>query len=387
MGSDVAKDNGYVPVPFQCWIDEDGLKTLTDGGVVSSETLAGLRRILHQQYSSGARLFSAAGIAFGADPKSDAAIIAVLGDINPLWHWRRWPGGNRSLIFEAYPTQDDITRILDIANFFNFGSGPMANQYFGALETIHNLIHNYSGGMSPYPIGPNNQFSSGDMVDPGRTAQDPIFWAHHSNVDRLWAQWQQSFPNSGPDNPSANLPPWNFDVSDVASIYRLGYQYMMTSHVFPTDSHTPISRFVSSATTVHPAVVAQHRSAQIRLHAIQYVTRPGYHIRVFLNQPDATVATPTRGNPHYVGQVSTFTGECVGGPGHCDVPPPRVDRFDLRPRPHKTPSSFRLDATAAVKALALEGTSLQVNLLVLNLDGSPATDALRMDAVSLSFFD
>jgi tyrosinase len=380
MGSGVAKDNGYVPVPLQCWIDEDGLKTLTDGGAVSAETLAGLRRILDQQYSSGARLFAAAGITFGTDSKSDAAIIAILGDINPLWHWRRWPGGNRDLIFEAYPTPDDVTRI---ANFFTFGSGPMADQFFGALETIHNLIHNYSGGLSPYPVGPNNEFISGDMVDPGRTAQDPIFWAHHSNVDRLWADWQNRFPNGGPDNPSATLPPWNFEVSDVASISRLGYEYMMSSHVFPTDSQTPIQRFVSATTAVHPAVVARHRSAQIRLH----VTRPGFHIRVFLNQSDATIDTPTRGNPHFVGQVSTFTGECVGGPGHCDAPVRRFDRFDLRPRPHKTPSSFRLDATATVKALALDDPSLQVNLLVLNHDGTPASDELRMDAVSLSFFD
>jgi tyrosinase len=263
----------------------------------------------------------------------------------------------------------------------------MANQFFGALETIHNLIHNYSGGRSPYPVGPNNEFSTGDMVDPGRTARDMIFWAHHTNVDRLWAEWQQRFPGVGPDNLSANLPPWSFDVSDMASTRNLGYEYMLASHVFPTDTHTPMQRFLSAATTVHPDVIVRHRAAQVRLHGIQYVTRPGYYIRVFLNQPDATLQTPTRGNPHFVGQVSTFMGECVGGPGHCDVPPRRQDPFDLRPRPQKTPVNFVLDATAAVQALAADGNSLQVNLLVLNHDGSPATDALRMGAVSLNFFD
>jgi hypothetical protein len=70
------------------------------------------------------------------------------------------------------------------------------------------------------------------------------------------------------------------------------------------------------------------------------------------------------------------------------VPEPRTDKFDRRPRPHKTPSSFRIDATSAVSALRAAGTqTFQVNLVALNLDGSPASDALKLDAVSLTFFD
>ena len=95
-----------------------------------------------------------------------------------MWNWRRWPGGNADLIFEAYPTPDDVDRILTIGNFFTFGSGPMADQYFGALENVHNLIHNFSGGANPAWTGqptPGNEFPTGDMVDAGRTAFDPIF--------------------------------------------------------------------------------------------------------------------------------------------------------------------------------------------------------------------
>lgn len=397
MGSAKSQDNGYVPPPFQCWIDEDGLKTLTDGGHVSAATLAALRAIADKTYSSGHRLFDDAHIRFGADPVSDAAIIAVLADINPLWHWRRWPGGNKILIFEAYPTPDDVERILNISNFFNFGSGPMFDQFFGALENIHNLIHNYSGGHTPYPVGPNNEFPTGDMVDPGRTARDPIFWAHHANVDRLWAEWQKLFPIDGPDNPSATLPPWSFDVSDMKSTRNLGYEYMRSSHVFQTNAHAPIQRFLSEAVGVHPNVLIRLRHARVRLHGIRYVARAGYCIRVFLNQPDASIQTPTRGNPHFVGQVSTFMGAgmsmdmgmsmSVGGPGHAHAPKRSRDRFDLRPRPMMTPTDFVLDATTAVQALASDGADIQVNLLVLNHDGSPAPDALHLDAVSLNFFD
>jgi tyrosinase len=336
MGT-ATNDNGYVPPAYQCWIDDDGLRKLTDGKKVSPDVLAGLRGILGKTYSSGSRLFTAAGITFGVAPDSDAAIIATLGEINPLWNWRRWPGGNGNLIFEAYPTAEDIDNILGIDNFFSFGSGPMDNQFFGALENVHNLIHNFSGGQSPYPVGPNNDFSTGDMVDPGRTAFDPIFWGHHSNVDRLWAEWQRRHPGRGPDNPDAILPPWSFTVSDTYSVSAFGYEYVMATHVFPTDNTMPLQRFRSATTAVHPDVLADHARAEIRLQAVQFVPRPGFYIRAFLDTPDASIATPTRGNPNYVGQVNMFTGACVGGPGHCDVPDPPADKFDRRPRHHKTP--------------------------------------------------
>jgi tyrosinase len=384
---DATNDNGFVPTAYQCWLDEAGLQKLTDGGKVPPDVLAQLRAKLKKSYCSGARLFKDAGIQYGANPASDEAIKTVLGDINPLWDWRRWPGGDKNLIANVYPQTDDVDRILGIDDFFAFGSGSRGDQFFGALENVHNFIHNYSGGSNPYPLGPGDR-AAGDMVDPGTTAFDPIFWGHHSNCDRLWADWQRRHPGSGPDDPGDILPPWNLTVDDTYSISRLGYEYMMATNAFLTNSATPIQRFQSVASAVHPKVIAFHGRAEIRLHAVQYVARPGFHVRAFLNAPDATVATPTRGNPNYVGTASMFTGVCIGGPGHCDVPVPRTDPFDLRPRPHKTPTNIRFDATDAVKRLAGQGaTSFAVNLVVLNTDGTPAADALKIDAVSLNFFD
>ncbi|HVF05791.1 MAG TPA: tyrosinase family protein [Frankiaceae bacterium] len=54
----------------------------------------------------------------------------------------------------------------------HFGRG------FGALELQpHNVMHNAIGGFG------------GLMTDPNTAAQDPIFWLHHANIDRLWASW------------------------------------------------------------------------------------------------------------------------------------------------------------------------------------------------------
>src|ERR1700722_10345603 len=295
MGSTVLMDNGVVPPPYQCWIDQAGIDTLKNLGVPQT-TLDQLSAILGKIYSSGNRLLLAAGIQWGQDPTSDAAIVQVLENINPLWHFQRWPGGNSSLIFEAYPTPEDVQRILEINNFFEFGSGPEDNHFFGALENIHNLIHNFSGGGNPNfgaskePMNIKNP-QNGDMVNAGRTAFDPLFWGHHANVDRLWAEWQKLHPKAGPDDPDETLPPWTMTVADTYSISQLGYEYAQDSHVFPASTPVPISRFVSQPLNVQPRVVATNRRAEIRLHHVHYTTRAGFFIRAFLNQPDANATT------------------------------------------------------------------------------------------------
>ena len=48
----------------------------------------------------------------------------------------------------------------------------------GRLEQQpHNVIHVLLGG------------TDGWMSDPDFAAQDPIFWLHHANIDRLWSRW------------------------------------------------------------------------------------------------------------------------------------------------------------------------------------------------------
>ena len=50
--------------------------------------------------------------------------------------------------------------------------------------TPHVAIHNYvGGGLSATKFG--------DMTDLNAAARDPIFFAHHANLDRLWEIWRQ----------------------------------------------------------------------------------------------------------------------------------------------------------------------------------------------------
>ena len=56
-----------------------------------------------------------------------------------------------------------------------------------------------------------------------------LFWLHHGNADRLWAQWQQANATGKPPNRSETLQPPRIitcKVSAALRIDRLGYSYV-----------------------------------------------------------------------------------------------------------------------------------------------------------------
>jgi tyrosinase len=80
------------------------------------------------------------------------------------------------------------------------------------LEGIHNGVHGWVGGaMSAVPIA----------------AFDPIFWAHHSMIDRLWYLWQLSPRSRNPPSSLLDraLPPFPMTVRQTLDISTLGYEY------------------------------------------------------------------------------------------------------------------------------------------------------------------
>ncbi len=92
------------------------------------------------------------------------------------------------------------------------------------LESVHDQIHGWVGG---------------DMGDATTAAFDPIFFAHHCMIDRVWYLWQvkhgwDRFPNALLDE---SLPPFGLRVRDVLNPQQLGYEYGLQSTPVPFGGH------------------------------------------------------------------------------------------------------------------------------------------------------
>ena len=92
----------------------------------------------------------------------------------------------------------------------------MSNSIFDpfarALEGIHNSGHGWVGGsMGVIPTAPC----------------DPIFWMHHCEIDRIWAEWQAANPGQNPNltGAAAIMDPWSESEVDTRDITALGYAY------------------------------------------------------------------------------------------------------------------------------------------------------------------
>jgi tyrosinase len=75
--------------------------------------------------------------------------------------------------------------------------GPVQPSFCNRLEgwyglgSIHNRVHLWVGGW--VPNADPNQVIYGTMMMMS-SPNDPVFWLHHCNLDRLWAEWQRLHP-------------------------------------------------------------------------------------------------------------------------------------------------------------------------------------------------
>ncbi|XP_074272583.1 aureusidin synthase-like [Silene latifolia] len=128
----------------------------------------------------------------------------------------------------------------------------------GSIETLpHNTVHGWTGDpRQPFQIDMGAFFSA---------ARDPIFYAHHGNIDRMWNIWKtlggrrQDFTD--PDWLDVafyfydeNAQPVRIRVRDVLDSKKLGYVYQdvelpwLNSRPTPSNSNVTLARNMSTMT-------------------------------------------------------------------------------------------------------------------------------------------
>lgn len=232
----------------------------------------------------------------------------------------------------------------------------------------------------------------GDMGAFDFAAYDPIFWAHHANVDRQWVKWQRQNPDTFVPRQDYALPGLDMNVGrTVRHRESLGYDYVANEamELFENrnDVAAGLAAFNASETQFSVADLRDgFETAMIEFHNVGHPTDGTREIRVFINQPEADDETPTEGNPHFAGsRVLLGKTMCFGEDGHCALPPPR-EKFDRRPRPPMTPDKIYMNVTQTMKdptVVAAESERTSIQLVVVDQDRAPLPlNSIKMDGLS-----
>jgi tyrosinase len=129
---------------------------------------------------------------------------------SPIQPSGREPGGPDQTVRQPgqpgaplLPDPATVQNIVSLGDFIDFQT---------QIEDIHNGVHVWVGGT---------------MSDIATAAYDPLFWAHHAMIDRLWRVWQLAHPQVGPPASllSQALPPFKMTVAETLDTGILGYDY------------------------------------------------------------------------------------------------------------------------------------------------------------------
>jgi tyrosinase len=145
-------------------------------------------------------------------PPAFSAATLPDGTANPLLVTRRYGEDGQGTI--NMTAQDiDINALTE--DQFDDDDGSDGSPGFGGVQTTfshdgdtqgmlesqpHNNVHVLVGG-TVRGGNQNRAVDLGLMTNPDTAALDPIFWVHHSNIDRLWEVWRGM---SGHENPTTS---------------------------------------------------------------------------------------------------------------------------------------------------------------------------------------
>jgi len=96
-----------------------------------------------------------------------------------------------------------------------------------AMGSVHSNVHAELGGL---------------MADPQASALHPVFYSHHSNVDRYWCKWWQSYGNFDGFLPEFPDKPWYF-CDPQHGIVRVFAEQLMNTEPLGYKYNLPVASF------------------------------------------------------------------------------------------------------------------------------------------------
>ncbi|UTA66607.1 tyrosinase family protein [Emticicia sp. 21SJ11W-3] len=248
------------------------------------------------------------------------------------------------------PISGKTVRRLDLTKLNQYRTYALYNENMNTAP--HGAMHNYIGfgndttGKSQYSVIYQNT-AYGMMADVSTAAFDPIFWAHHSNIDRLWQQWTNS-PN-GQDVMLEELKKvaWpyvffnengekiTYTIEEVVKIiYNLDYDYddaivkpknapkenlkMLAASVSKEDTLGNTSKPVKLVNPMTKLIIQRDpkqslnwmqknvkpKDVLVMSVKVSFTKAPKSDYEIYLNLPPKE--TPTPGNKYYVGSMTFF---------------------------------------------------------------------------------
>ncbi|MEM1181885.1 MAG: tyrosinase family protein [Acidobacteriota bacterium] len=272
------------------------------------------------------------------------------------WARRRLTGPN-------WPLSDEdvaVDAILALPNFEDFGGtreqrNPTPAAYSGAHANVHNA------------------FSPGDMANLQYSPRDPVFYAHHGNIDRLWSSWSAVPGHENPDFGEDRVyfydenGVWRYTLlNDLVDTEKLGYRY--SSLMVPEGQNRRAMRTLAKArnsVAFSTAEVATLTDSGPDFMLIQNVRNlqllPADATVYGIFTDDPPVGTESRGSASFLGTMSRVLSE---GHDHVDAP---------------LSAAFNVTGKLGVRARARAG-QLSFFVAVLDDEGKTTTAAIPLVA-------
>jgi tyrosinase len=292
---------------------------------------------------------------------------------NPLYSGPRAAGGQTSRRSNIDTTAfDDLATAAQTAM-----SATSFSSFQNQMNGVHGSVHVRTGG---------------DMASVPTAAYDPIFYLHHANIDRLWANWQAAHPGALPaSEASFELQPFNrpystswYTGAEMESTAALGYGYRNFCFFLPPFRLWEVVKF-----RLRPELAQRVPALRVVLKSHHMQPEP-MEIRVFVNQPDASAKTETVGNRQLAG-IGAFFAHGPANPHaqHGDASKAAGDEHgEHRPPPQpgaKERFDLEIDITRAVREASAKSEELTLKLVAVDANGKEVpTDRALLEQIELT---